>query len=442
MDRLNRIRIVPWISSQEWMDVYNNIFDSPDLNATEPPKLKDFESVSQAVKHMKLWQFRSENRLPVSVESTLIFLEILLSEDSPNAVSQYQIQVMYAMAITRFVNGLVDQQQKGAYSLPVAQLARNMDIPRFLVDIRHAATHDSLPSIHVLRRAANTALEWLFNNYWSIQRGYSVEIKTFISDLLKRYKWNRKQSLKPIEEDAMSAVPLTEDQIQIVKELVDLMPEQLCKETFCNILISNEGFLVPLARKKRCTLDGGISANLLELWQPLLQALSYSWRNLFTDLFETGLDLLSGRQFENDTSYHATLAVWVRLFIQQIGENASDAIKQGLLHCIMRTPNDYTKYLIESDAFSDLKDRRIAMLSEFASSFSSGFSINIDGDSAEEGERSTDELSQMKERFQSLFKKQKHTPLPELALAVPNQQWRACDGTAEFWCNLPIGSRI
>lgn len=45
-------------------------------------------------------------------------------------------------------------------------LARNLNLPASFVEIRHAATHETLPSLAVLRTAASRALGWLWSNYW------------------------------------------------------------------------------------------------------------------------------------------------------------------------------------------------------------------------------------------------------------------------------------
>ena len=45
-------------------------------------------------------------------------------------------------------------------------LARNLNLPASFVEIRHAATHENLPSLAVLRTAASRALGWLWSNYW------------------------------------------------------------------------------------------------------------------------------------------------------------------------------------------------------------------------------------------------------------------------------------
>ncbi len=44
-------------------------------------------------------------------------------------------------------------------------------LPRALVDVRHEATHNELPSLPLLRAAADSALAWLRDNYWWAEGG-------------------------------------------------------------------------------------------------------------------------------------------------------------------------------------------------------------------------------------------------------------------------------
>ena len=60
----------------------------------------------------------------------------------------------YAAAIIRLVNGLVDPLQLSAYARSIASIAAQLGLPAWLVELRHAATHEDLPSIEVLRDAA------------------------------------------------------------------------------------------------------------------------------------------------------------------------------------------------------------------------------------------------------------------------------------------------
>lgn len=66
------------------------------------------------------------------------------------------------------VNGIADSQQRGRMALSVNRLAESAGISRLLVDVRHEATHNELPSLSTLRLAASQALEWLVCNYWCV----------------------------------------------------------------------------------------------------------------------------------------------------------------------------------------------------------------------------------------------------------------------------------
>jgi len=52
------------------------------------------------------------------------------------------------------VNGLVDPLQVGAFARSIASIAVQLGLPSWLVELRHAATHEDLPSLELLREAA------------------------------------------------------------------------------------------------------------------------------------------------------------------------------------------------------------------------------------------------------------------------------------------------
>ena len=58
------------------------------------------------------------------------------------------------MALVRMVNGLVDPLQLGVYARPISSIATQIGLPMWLVELRHSATHEELPSLEVLRTAA------------------------------------------------------------------------------------------------------------------------------------------------------------------------------------------------------------------------------------------------------------------------------------------------
>lgn len=66
----------------------------------------------------------------------------------------------------RMVNGIADSQQKGRVASSVNSLAEAAGLSRLLVDVRHEATHNELPSLPTLQLAARQALDWLVQQYW------------------------------------------------------------------------------------------------------------------------------------------------------------------------------------------------------------------------------------------------------------------------------------
>jgi len=50
----------------------------------------------------------------------------------------------------------------------MAHLAQSLNLPPCFVEIRHAATHQELPSLAILRDMSQRALEWLRDNFWAL----------------------------------------------------------------------------------------------------------------------------------------------------------------------------------------------------------------------------------------------------------------------------------
>ncbi|KAJ0406126.1 hypothetical protein P43SY_008377 [Pythium insidiosum] len=150
-----------WRDWHEWQDVHEGLFSD------------DVYAQRRAVAHVAAW--RSRGDVPIAVNATAQLVEIGVHErlagHHQHAIgattrSHMEISLMYATAIVRCVNGLVDCSQKGTYAMAVSALAQRIGIPLWIVDLRHEATHNQLPSLSVLRFAADHLLAWLRTNYW------------------------------------------------------------------------------------------------------------------------------------------------------------------------------------------------------------------------------------------------------------------------------------
>ncbi|RLN72440.1 hypothetical protein BBJ28_00010741 [Nothophytophthora sp. Chile5] len=155
---------VPWLDWAEWQEVHAGLFSA------------DVYAQQRAVSRVAAW--RSRVQLPVAINATAQLVELQLHEHMAqhhhhavgvSSRSHMELSLLYASVIVRCVNGLVDGSHKGAYAMAVSALAQRIGIPLWVVDLRHESTHNQLPSLPVLRFAAQHLLAWLRANYWRAQ---------------------------------------------------------------------------------------------------------------------------------------------------------------------------------------------------------------------------------------------------------------------------------
>jgi hypothetical protein len=130
--------------------------------------------------------------LPHSVESTYSLAHVLWREQQQHhstTISTHESSLAYATAVLRSVNGLADVlQQHRATASSVAYLSSQLGIPTWLVNIRHEATHNQLPSLSVLRLAATTLLHYFDSVYWEPLRVQREEHVHRAKELLFEYE--------------------------------------------------------------------------------------------------------------------------------------------------------------------------------------------------------------------------------------------------------------
>ena len=155
---------VPWRTWREWARAYESILN--------PSLSQKFRSIPI------LQEWRNRGKLPISVDATLSILEImrkdpvLMSEDfGSQCFAPSELSLLYGLAITRFVNLIIDVQQKGSMAANMELVGASIEIPNWIIQVRHVATHGTnIPPIFVLRRAANELLVgFLIPKYWMRQ---------------------------------------------------------------------------------------------------------------------------------------------------------------------------------------------------------------------------------------------------------------------------------
>lgn len=143
----------------------------------------------EALSTVQLWINRSA--CPFAVETTALLVQSVIMDEfmqqiaTSTSVSTYAstsaphyaleqmgggaelgVRLNYSLALVRFVNSVVDSHQTGGFAQSIAAIAARIGLPLWFVEIRHAVTHEELPSIGVCRQAAGSALTWLQRHFW------------------------------------------------------------------------------------------------------------------------------------------------------------------------------------------------------------------------------------------------------------------------------------
>ncbi|KAJ8266464.1 hypothetical protein GJAV_G00130730 [Gymnothorax javanicus] len=149
--------VVAWINKAEWDQILEYLYS------------KDCALQKFALHRISAWKGRFGNRTPVAVESTadLVRCQVL---DSSGHLETDDLVLLYGTALVRFVNLITERKQK-RIATPLRRLANKLNIPEWIVNLRHDITHRRLPNLKWCRKGCQFVLEWLQKEYWSRQLG-------------------------------------------------------------------------------------------------------------------------------------------------------------------------------------------------------------------------------------------------------------------------------
>jgi len=358
-------RRVPWASLAELDQLCSWIYaDEADIDAK-----------ISAVHRLSAW--KNITQIPHALESTLSLLVAILQDTGSQqlhasavaaapTVPTFALSVRqgYATALIRLVNGLVDPLQQGVYARSIAGIAAQIGLPQWLVELRHAATHEELPSLEMLRSGARESMTWLLHNYFmptlsppessnsaaaqlapptAILKEYKSLLKLTVRDasLKTRHKTDVTRILRDIErwigEARIAAASVIGDvlgsRLIIDDDDAEMDPrESWALDRLCDELLGR-GALVPVASKKRENPNeiDSLPKELLEIWTPLLESAASSHPTFpYTLVMNIVNTVLYGKQIASDDelsrkdkSYGQCLARWAVFVVDRWGANQS-----------------------------------------------------------------------------------------------------------------------
>ncbi|RVD86503.1 uncharacterized protein DFL_004775 [Arthrobotrys flagrans] len=277
------------------LTVWSSIDDLKHLKSLLYDQNTDYDGRPQALEIIRAWS--SRGRLPHAIESTSHLTECLLN-DTPNQ-SELLIRMSYSTAICRFVNGLLDPAQKSHFAVSMFSLAQELGLPASFVDVRHAATHEALPPLGVLRTTCARGLDWLWVNYWekvevggavdteAVGRGREVvdqERVSRVQSLLERWE-NLKKSGQGRYREAVKRKE-ERNEANICAELEVIFKKSAGMDILLEILVHEHLLVMD---------DTGSMMSIYkttENWRPLIQDLDLRVEEFTSGLFNTFLEAM------------------------------------------------------------------------------------------------------------------------------------------------------
>ncbi|KAK7468619.1 rRNA-processing protein las1 [Stygiomarasmius scandens] len=351
-------RRVPWASLAELDQVCAATFGDEN----------DLDSKRFAIDRLSAW--RTITSLPHALESTLALLVVLVQDSSsPRNLPSLSLRQSYASALIRLVNGLVDPLQSGIYARSIAAIAGQLGLPLWLVELRHAATHEDLPSLELLREGARQSMSWLLHNYWlptlnpsTASQSKDITLRP-VDPVLKQYKTlfkliTRDTSLRKQHKQEVATVFKDVDKwIAEAKVAADVVTGELgwntthmlenaeasdqdAKERWALEILSDalleKGGLVALSKKKRVFPSDSFSPpkSSVEIWTSLLthvQSLHPIFASILVSRMLVRLLNKSPNESEkvtessnNDSSYCMGIARWLNWVIDTLAVDDSE----------------------------------------------------------------------------------------------------------------------
>uniref|UniRef100_A0A915C9V8 LAS1-like protein n=1 Tax=Parascaris univalens TaxID=6257 RepID=A0A915C9V8_PARUN len=129
------------------------------------------EDLRRVVATLQTWRLRMGNSLHVAAEMSEVLLSAILADREAKTsdwLAAFNLRLLYSAAVIRFVNYVNEmcQRRKPSQLMSVRAAVSMMNVPPWVVQLRHEATHAHLPPLKLLREAVCWCREWLWHNHW------------------------------------------------------------------------------------------------------------------------------------------------------------------------------------------------------------------------------------------------------------------------------------
>lgn len=350
---------VPWSDFQEWKNCYDFLFSNPyGASGKKIEKLTetlelfidslDFSNLQKAFNILNIWNSRTDNN--TYILATLLLLEEIIKFISNSYLNFNLIDKKHILSqkIIRVTNLIIDDLKKKNKNIAsnMFLVAKEINLPEFIIEIRHICTHKNLPDLNTLVFAVKYLYFWLKVNLWDKQfdcflKESKCKEKIFeiLNELEKENKNtynNAKIKLEGLEaigskgkNSAATAAVKFKFEIKNLIEIVNKLVQKFCK--FC--VFSNNGKVYNEKIKELSLLFDFV----YKVEGELLIVLLYKYISEFA-FYEIAMKIMQEAENEDNT---------FRYFVNKvIEENRSILKKFSFLICFMQ------KFLSNKDQFA------------------------------------------------------------------------------------------
>ena len=192
-DDIFNYSIQPWISQDEFIEFYSTLFprnNTSQINSISNNNINNtldlfidslsLENLKKSMIYLIKWDSREDNKMFCLPIILLINALIKLKEKK---ITNKDINSSHILAeiIIRVINIIMDQlrKTKKVTSMNMYLIAKSLQLPEFIIDIRHSSTHKNLPNFNQLV----FAIKYIF--FWIKKKLIEPKYNTFIKE--KKY---------------------------------------------------------------------------------------------------------------------------------------------------------------------------------------------------------------------------------------------------------------
>ena len=213
----------PWKTQEEFIQFYETLFpNDKSLNQNNNNLDLFIESLSldnlkKSMIYLIKWDSRGDNKMFCLPIILLVNTIIKLKENNINDKDINSCHII-AEVLIRVVNIIMDQlrKTKKVNSLNMYLIAKNIDLPEFIIDIRHACTHKNLPSFNELVFTVQYLFYWIKIKIIEPKYISFIKAKNYFLYLLNQINNDENNILEENKLQINSSIRLEPDNLMVI----------------------------------------------------------------------------------------------------------------------------------------------------------------------------------------------------------------------------------